>query len=326
MFSKISSHLPIFVFLLPLFCIFSLSKTSLAMPALESDQSPVSIKVLGRYGDFSRIKKQNITYALVSAKKHVAKNLSAASALVLDAVSEETIFAKDPDTPRQPASTIKILTGMIALKSLKDSDNIAISAKAARQPSSKIYLDQRKEYPAGDLINAVLLSSANDAGVALAEKIAGSEQVFAKMMTLRARLWGAKTTVCKTATGLTAKGQHSTARDLAIIFNHAMRDRDFAERMKHSKARTTEGKLLRNHNKALWQIDGAEGGKTGYTSAARQTYVGKFKRGTAEIVIAILGSERMWDDLKLLVEYGFQTKQLIAEQQLKGTQMADAVP
>jgi len=326
MFSKISSHLPVFVFLLALLWIFSLSKTTLAMPALEADKSPVSMKILGKYGDFSTIKKQNVTYALASAEKRVVKNLSAASVLVLDAVSEEIIFAKDPDTPRQPASTIKVLTGMIALKSLKESDNIAVSAKAARQPSSKIYLDQRKEYPAGDLINAVLLSSANDAGVALAEKIAGSEQVFAKMMTLRAKLWGAKMTVCKTATGLTAKGQHSTARDLAIIFNHAMKDGDFAEIMKHSKTRTTEGKLLRNHNKALWQIDGAEGGKTGYTNAARQTYVGKFKRGTAEIVVAILGSEKMWDDLKLLVEYGFQTKQLIAEQQLEMTQMADATP
>ena len=68
------------------------------------------------------------------------------------------------------------------------------------------------------------------------------------------------------------------------------------------------GKLLRNHNRALWQINGAEGGKTGYTKAARQTYVGKFKRGEAELTVAVMGSETMWDDIKNLVEYGFARK------------------
>ncbi len=205
---------------------------------------------------------------------------------------------------------------MIALKSLKNGDAISVSKKAARQPRSKVYLDQRKKYLANDLINAVLLASANDASVALAEKIAGSEKSFAKMMTLRAKLWGARTTICKTATGLTAKGQKSTARDLAVIFKHAMRDREFAARMKRTKVRTTDGKLLRNHNKALWQVEGTQGGKTGYTNAARQTYVGKFKRGNDEIIIAIMGSERMWTDVKKLVEYGFRKKQVAAMEKI----------
>ena len=67
--------------------------------------------------------------------------------------------------------------------------------------------------------------------------------------------------------------------------------------MKRTKIRTTEGKLLRNHNKALWQIEGTLAGKTGYTNAARQTYVGKFKRGGREIIVAIMGSESMWTDI-----------------------------
>ncbi len=197
---------------------------------------------------------------------------------------------------------------MIALKSLTNSESVSVSPKAARQPRSKIYLDQRKVYKANDLINAVLLASANDASVALAEKIAGNEKQFAKMMTLRAKLWGAQHTVCKTATGLTAKGQTSTARDLATIFRHAMNDEEFSSRMKKIKTRTTDGQLLRNHNKALWQVKGTLGGKTGYTNAARQTYVGKFKRGKNEIIVAIMGSETMWADIKRLVEYGFQKK------------------
>jgi D-alanyl-D-alanine carboxypeptidase (penicillin-binding protein 5/6) len=93
-----------------------------------------------------------------------------------------------------------------------------------------------------------------------------------------------------------------------------MQDEQFSQRMKQVKTHTAEGKLLKNHNKALWQIEGAEGGKTGFTNAAGQTYVGKFKRGSKEIIVAIMGSRTMWADLKTLVEYGFsQQASTIAE-------------
>lgn len=307
------------------FCLCS-PPIGMSVPLLSAanTKSPVSstqpvrkipFTILGKYKDISAAKKKNPRYALSRKKKSVVRNLSARSAIIIDAVNGSTLFSRNPSAPRQPASTIKVLTGMIALKSLNNSDAIPISRKAARQPRSKVYLDQRKQYLANDLINAVLLASANDASVALAEKIAGSEKSFARMMTLRAKLWGASKTICKTATGLTAKGQKSTARDLAVIFRHAMRDKDFARRMKRTKVRTTEGKVLRNHNKALWQVKGTQGGKTGYTNAARQTYVGKFKRGNDEIIIAIMGSERMWNDLKKLVEYGFLKKQVARMEQ-----------
>ena len=237
--------------------------------------------------------------------KSFSETISAKSAIIIDARSGETLFAKAPDNPRQPASTIKILTGMIALKSLSGSEQVSVSPWAAGQPSSKIHINPEKQYQANDLINAVLLASANDASVALAERISGSETSFANLMTEKARLWGAQNTTCKTATGLTAKGQTSTARDLAVMFRHAMEDPTFAQRMKQVKVQTTFGTLLRNHNKALWQVEGTQGGKTGYTNAARQTYVGKFKRGDKEIVVAVMGSETMWNDIKMLVKRGF---------------------
>ncbi|MBC8208462.1 D-alanyl-D-alanine carboxypeptidase [Methanococcoides sp. SA1] len=268
-----------------------------------------AIPVLGKYRNISQHKK-NIGSKQVASKKtgNIRKKISAKSAIIIDAQNGRTLFSRSPDLPRQPASTIKVLTGAIALKSLSANDQVPVSNKAARQPRSKIYLDQRKQYKADDLINAVLMASANDASVALAEKIAGSEKSFAKMMTLRAELWGAKNTVCKTASGLTAKGQTSTARDLAAIFRHAMQDKEFSHRMGKTKTLTTDGNMLRSHNKALWQVEGTEGGKTGYTNAARQTYVGKFKRGNDEIIVAIMGSETMWSDIKHLVEYGFERK------------------
>jgi D-alanyl-D-alanine carboxypeptidase (penicillin-binding protein 5/6) len=264
--------------------------------------------ILGNVANISQVKKRVGPIITAATTKRLNWKISSRSAIIIDAVSGKTLYSRNPDRQRQPASTIKVLTGMIALKSLTRAEKISVSRKAARQPRSKVYLDQKKKYQANDLINAVLLASANDASVALAEKIAGNEKEFAKMMTLRAKLWGAKNTVCKTATGLTAKGQKSTARDLATIFRHAMNDPEFSTRMKRIKTRTTEGKLLRNHNKALWQVKGTLGGKTGYTNAARQTYVGKFKRGKDEIIVAIMGSETMWSDIKRLVAYGFLKK------------------
>ncbi len=280
-------------------------KSSPVTQAISTGASP---RVLGQANNIVQIKKRIGPLVTKATTKRLNRKISSRAAIIIDAVTGKTLYSRNPDSQRQPASTIKVLTGMIAMKSLTMAEQVPVSRKAARQPRSKVYLDQKKQYQANDLINAVLLASANDASVALAEKIAGNEKDFAKMMTLRAKLWGAKSTVCKTATGLTAKGQKSTARDLATIFRHAMNDPDFSVRMKRLKTRTNEGKLLRSHNKALWQVDGTLGGKTGYTNAARQTYVGKFKRGKDEIIVAIMGSETMWADIKQLVTYGFQKK------------------
>lgn len=250
----------------------------------------------------------SVAASAVGNRGDIACQISAKSVMVMDANSGEAIFAKAPDAPRQPASTIKIVTGMIALKSLKTDQYIRVSTKAAGMPSSKINLESGNSYKANDLINAVLLASANDASVALAEGISGSEEQFANLMTMSARMWGATNTVCRTASGLTAEGQQSTARDLANLFRYAMRHEDFARRMHERSISTSYGKSLRNHNKALWRIDGADGGKTGYTIAARQTYVGQFSRDGHTIVVAIMGSESMWADLAKLVSYGFDKK------------------
>jgi D-alanyl-D-alanine carboxypeptidase (penicillin-binding protein 5/6) len=233
------------------------------------------------------------------------RRISARSAIIMDAKTGETLYAHSPDLPGQPASTLKVLTGLLAINSLKGTEMVEVSHRAALMPSSKVNLQPGKNYRANDLINAVLLASANDASVALAEKIAGSENDFARLMTAKARTLGATNTECKTASGLTAQGQKSTARDLATIFRSAMQERSFAERMAMITCKTSDGKVLRNHNKALWRMDCAEGGKTGYTQAARQTYVGKFSRDDKDLIVALLGSETMWKDIRNLVNYGF---------------------
>lgn len=242
---------------------------------------------------------------LSASDDQVRRRLSSRSAILMNAQTGEVIYEQHPDLPGQPASTIKVITGLIAIQALNDPEMVPVSRHAASMPRSKVYLQPGNTYRANDLINAVLLSSANDASVALAEKIAGSEPLFARMMTQKARDWGATNTVCKTATGLTAPGQQTTVRDLAVLFNRAMENNEFASRVKQNTVRTGFGQVLKNHNRALWQIAGAEGGKTGFTNAARQTYVGKFKRGDDELLLSIMGSVTMWQDIKNLVGYGF---------------------
>ncbi|MDD5759159.1 MAG: serine hydrolase [Desulfobulbaceae bacterium] len=254
-------------------------------------------------------KQSSRSVALVGANGDLSRRITARSAMVMDARSGEEIYAQAANSPAQPASTIKVLTGVISLNSLRKNELVPVSQHAARMPKSKIYLSVGRKYPADDLINAVLLASANDASVALAEKIGGSEEGFARLMTAKARSFGATNTVCKTANGLTASGQYTTAHDLAKIFNHAMQNDEFASKMAVTEVENTDGKIIKSHNRALWQVDGAEGGKTGYTDAARKTYVGKFKRNNDEIIVSLMGSENMWGDLKKLVEYGFSKKQ-----------------
>ena len=252
----------------------------------------------------SKTKRRPIFVAKFSDKSF-RKKLSARSAIIINAKTGKEIYSHNPDVPRQPASTIKVLTGLIAIDYLKNNSLVPVSSWAASMPRSKIYIRKGRSYYANDMINAVLLASANDASVALAEKIAGSESGFAKMMTRKAQELGASKTICKTASGLTAKGQQTTARDLATVFRKAMQHKEFADRMKRLKTKTSYGKTLRSHNKAMWQISGSLGGKTGYTWAAKQTYVGKFSRNGEEILVAILGSRNMWNDIAKLVDYGF---------------------
>ncbi len=251
-------------------------------------------------------KRRPVRQAVVS-NSSFRRKLSARSAIVIDTGTGETIYAHAPDRTGQPASTVKVLTSLLAMDYLKNNALVPVSSRAASMPRSKIYIRKLKSYYPNDLINAVLMASANDASVALAEMVAGSETSFAKLMTKKAKQLGATRTICKTASGLTAKGQQTTARDLAVIFSQAMKHKEFASRIKRTKVNTSYGKTLRSHNKALWQISGAEGGKTGYTWAARQTYVGSFKRNNRQIVVALLGSRNMWNDIKLLAEYGFDS-------------------
>jgi D-alanyl-D-alanine carboxypeptidase len=207
------------------------------------------------------------------------------------------------------ASTTKVMTGLLGVERLRPFDLVRVSSYAASMEPSKIYLKPGEIVRADEILPAILLKSANDASVALAEHISGSEEVFARLMTRRARELGAQHTRFENASGLPAVGHYSTAYDLAIMLRYAMQRRDFATilRLRTAYITSESGRTwtLRNHNRLLWTFPGALGGKTGWTRASKHCYVGMAERNGQALVVSVLGSTRLWDDVRDLLDYGF---------------------
>jgi serine-type D-Ala-D-Ala carboxypeptidase (penicillin-binding protein 5/6) len=250
-------------------------------------------------------------------------DLSARALLLMDAKTGKILYQKNADTPLPPASTTKVLTAVLTLESQKRSnDRLTVSKAATRVPASKLYLKPGQTVSIEDLLYGVLLASANDASVVLAEGIGGSVEKFAEIMTKKAHDLGAINTRFSNPHGLTAADHYSTARDLALIFRYAMKNPTFREivHTKMSSVRSlSPGKKsartrlisVRNHNRLLWNYDGAIGGKTGYTFAAQKCYVGAVERNGVTLIVSLLGSRDLWGDTKRLLEYGFDNYQVL---------------
>jgi D-alanyl-D-alanine carboxypeptidase (penicillin-binding protein 5/6) len=238
-------------------------------------------------------------------------NSSAAAALIMDAATGEVLYEKNAHIPLPMASTTKVMTGLLGVERLRPHEVIRISAYAASMSPSKLYLRPGELIRADDLLQAILLKSANDASAALAEKISGSEAAFAELMTRRARELGAQNTRFENASGLPADDHYSTVYDLAVILRYAMQRHDFAEimQMRTASIESLTGRswTVRNHNRLLWTFPGALGGKTGWTRASRHCYVGMVEYNSRTLIVSVLASSRLWNDVNDLVLYGFSS-------------------
>jgi D-alanyl-D-alanine carboxypeptidase (penicillin-binding protein 5/6) len=236
-------------------------------------------------------------------------NPSAVAALIMEAETGEVLYEKNAHLPLPMASTTKVMTALLGVERLRPYEVVSISAYAASMAPSKIYLRPGDLMRADDLLQAILLKSANDASAALAEKISGSEIAFARLMTRRARELGALNTHFDNASGLPAEDHYSTAYDLAIILRYAMQRPDFAEvmQMKTANIESMMGRTwtVRNHNRLLWTFPGALGGKTGWTRASKHCYVGMAAQGGKTLIVSVLASSRLWNDVNELLLYGF---------------------
>lgn len=235
----------------------------------------------------------------------------------MDASTGRILYQKEADLRLPPASTTKVMTAILTLESgRKLSDSLSVTKEATRMPPTKLYLRPGQTMTIEELLYGIMLASANDASVVLAEGIAGSVENFTELMTKRAHELGATNSNFTNPHGLTAPDHYSTVRDLAILFRYAMRNPLFREivQTKFSSVRSTalvRRKLVprrisvRNHNRLLWDFDGALGGKTGYTVAAQKCFVGAVQRNGVTLIVAILGARDQWGDTKRLLTYGF---------------------
>jgi len=246
-------------------------------------------------------------------------NINAKSAVLMDYNTKEILYEKNPQEKVYPASLTKIMTlilGMEALESGKISlnDEVRISAHAASMGGSQLWLEEGETQTVENLFKAITIRSANDAAVALAEYIAGSEEVFVKMMNEKAKELGMNNTNFMNASGLHHENHYTTAYDVALMS---------AELLKHEKIhdwltvymdemlvgkKKDKVQSLVNTNRLIKEYEGTTGIKTGSTSQAGYCLSASAKRGNLHLIAVIMGSDTSkirFEESKRLLDYGF---------------------
>lgn len=253
--------------------------------------------------------------------------VTAPSAILIDSETGKVLYEKNADEKRFPASTTKTMTGLLTVEHGKLDEIITIGKNPplVEIGSSQIYLVPGEQLTMEQLLYALMLESANDAAVAIAEHISGSVEEFAKLMNSKAGELGASSTNFVNPHGLHNDNHYTTARDLSIIAKHAMRLEKFRNVVKEVKYiipktnKQEERNYITNSNKLIWEIydqfryEYATGIKTGYTAKAKQCLVGSAKKGDLELISVVMGAEgqNVYSDTVNLFEYGFANFQKV---------------
>ncbi|MDD4601703.1 D-alanyl-D-alanine carboxypeptidase DacB [bioreactor metagenome] len=238
-------------------------------------------------------------------------DVTAKSAIVIEASTGKVLYEKDAEQRRYPASTTKIMTLIVALEHGNLEDIVTASATAASTEGSSLWLAQDEQLKLGDLLYGIMLISGNDATVAVAEHISGSLPKFAQLMTEKAHAIGAVSTFFTNSSGLPDPNHYTTAHDLARITAYGYKNPIFTQIVgSKTKIIPWPGKdhdrELFNENRMLWLYDGANGVKTGYTDAAGRCLVSAANRNGVQLITVVLDSDYMWQDSIVLLDYGFK--------------------
>jgi D-alanyl-D-alanine carboxypeptidase (penicillin-binding protein 5/6) len=235
------------------------------------------------------------------------------AAIVLDAQTGEILYTKRADGPRYPASITKIMTLYLAFEALSEGrlrpdDLITVSAHAAAQAPSKLGLSAGDQITVDDAMRSIAVKSANDMAVALAEKLGGSEQRFAALMTLRAQELGMSNTRFVNASGLPDSRQISTARDIATLSQAVMRDYPQYYSYFNIRSFTYRGVTMNNHNGLLSRMPGMDGLKTGFTTASGFNLAASAVRDNRRLIVVVMGGASSWSrdaNVQSLLMVGF---------------------
>ncbi|MFC5301944.1 D-alanyl-D-alanine carboxypeptidase family protein [Azospira restricta] len=241
--------------------------------------------------------------------------LAAKSWLLIESGSGQVLASQAPDERLEPASLTKLMTAYLTFAALKQGtlkvdQGVPVSEKAWRTGGSKMFIRVGHQVPVEDLIKGMIVQSGNDACVALAEAIAGSEDNFAQMMNREAQRLGMKASSFRNSTGLPDPQHYTTARDLATLAGALIRDfpEEYAKYYALKEYRYNNI-TQPNRNRLLWIDPTVDGVKTGHTEAAGYCLISSAKRGPRRLLSVVLGaasdSVRAQESLKLL-NYGFQ--------------------
>ena len=247
--------------------------------------------------------------------------VSAKRAYVLDAVSGRVLYEKNPEERSLIASTTKIMTALIVCEQCNVLDRMRIPKEAVGIEGSSMYLQEGEVLTLQELLYGLMLSSGNDAAVALAIYCGGTVEGFAELMNDKARNLGLRDTHFENPNGLDSPGHYSTARDLAVLAAYAMENPIFRKTVS-TKSLMLGQRYLTNHNKLLWRGEGADGVKTGYTKAAGRILVSSATRNNRRILAVTIDAPDDWNDHASLLEAGFSRfcqKQVVVKGQSVGT-------
>lgn len=240
-----------------------------------------------------------------------APQIAAGAAILMDWETGEVLFQRNAHQRRDPASTTKVLTALIALERGDLDAKVKVSRKAAYTVGSSMYIKPGEVYSLHDLLYGLLMRSGNDAAVAIAEHLAGSVEEFATWMNARAKAAGARNSHFVNPHGLTVANHYSTAYDLAMITREAMRDPRFRSIVaEKAEALTYEDLnrevILYNTNRLLHEVDGADGVKTGTTAAAGPCLIASATRQDQKLISVVLRAGNRWRESARILEWGFE--------------------
>lgn len=249
------------------------------------------------------------------------------AACLIDAKTGHIVYGVDENEKNFPASTTKIMTGLLAMENLELDQDVTVDEDAAKAGGSQLYLNPGEVLSVEDLLYGMMLPSANDAAVALGKAMAPSIEEFAELMNKKAKSLGAVNTNFVNPNGLPDDNHYTTAYDLALIAKEAMKYEEFRKIVTTyeytiPKSNMSVKRLMHNRNRLLYNInrkvevygetksikyDGVTGIKTGYTDKAKFCLVGSAKRGNTEFIAVTMKSEDMngYQDVISMLDYGF---------------------
>lgn len=252
-----------------------------------------------------------VVFALSCSGMTYAVDISAAAYALVDGESGRILLSENGEEQLPMASTTKIMTALVAIENGNLEDVVTIPQEAQGVEGSSIYLEAGETLTLRELLLGLMLHSGNDAAVAIAIHIGGSVENFCKLMNAKARELGANSTNFVNPNGLPNEEHYTTAEDLAVIAAAAMRNEQFKEIVGTMDATIPNDaqpwdRALTNKNKLLYQYQGANGVKTGYTKAAGRCLVGGALVEELQLITVVLNCYDMYNESAELLDYGYE--------------------